>query len=99
MSRQNPFLLLAAIILSLLLFGCGGAEDGDLTPPNFTFDGGVPAITASPGPYTISGTTDLDAEIDVEVTFPTAGAGPTFTTPGINPDGTWNFDIDKLVEG
>ncbi len=105
MNMHRYILLVAGILLSLLLFSCSGAEDGDLTPPNFTFDGGIPNVTNEPGtlafPYTISGTTDPDSELDVTINFPLIAPFPAVSTstPVINPDGTWSVDVYDLVEG
>ncbi len=100
---RNTILLTAGLLLSALLFACGGAEDGDLTPPNFTIDSSVPSVTADPGsdvsPYLFFGTSDPGSEIDATVTFPTTGAIPTVTTPVVQPNGDWSFSLYGLAEG
>ena len=101
---MHRYILLAAgVLLSLLLFACSGAEDGDLTPPNFTFDGGIPSRTQISGPWLFSGTADLDAEIDVTIVAPLIAPFPTLSTstPDIlpnGPNGIWSFEVN-LVEG
>ena len=67
MNLRNYILLSTGILLSFLLFGCSGAEDGDLTPPNFTVESSVPPVTADPGtsgaPYLFFGTSDPGSEL------------------------------------
>ena len=92
--------LMVAITLALLVAACGGAEDGDLAPPDFTFDGGLPVSTASTGPFTLTGTVappnETDAEFDV--TIINSGDGGTWTLDSFL-DGDWSITVDGLDEG
>jgi len=103
MCVRNCILLTTALLLSLLLFGCGGAEDGDLTPPDFTIGSSVPSVTSDPWdsstPWSFNGTSDPGSEIDVTVYFPTTDPVPTIDNQTVNPDGTWSFEVYGLVEG
>lgn len=92
MKNRFYHLTAAVLLLPLLLFGCGGAEDGDLTPPAFTFDG-IQSPTSVPDGHSLSGTVGPDATIEVDVT--TTATISNLSVGG----GSWSFDVDGLVEG
>ena len=85
------FNLCLACCLSLLLFACG-AEDGDLTPPDVTFDGGINSPTSDTF-VSLSGTMSADATIEVDVN-PTAAVSNLIAAGGV-----WSCDVTGLEEG
>jgi hypothetical protein len=93
MRIQNYTLLVVGTLLSLILFGCSGAEDGDLTPPNFTIDVGIQSPTATADGHILSGTMDADATIDV------ASSNAATISNLVYGGGTWSFQLDNLQEG
>lgn len=94
MLRTLTHILLAGSLL-LALAACG-AEDGDLTPPDVTFDGGVvsPAALLPTDIVSLSGTMSADATIDVATS--SAAVAYNLVLPTAT---TWTCDVTGLVEG
>lgn len=85
-------ILLGGLIL-LLLSGCA-AEDGDLTPPDAAYDGGVPSPTTLTS-VILTGTMDTDALILADATLPAIAV----VTDRDNILGTWECTVTNMVHG
>jgi len=94
-------LLLAGVLLTLLA-ACG-ATDGDLTPPDVTFDGAVVLPTSRPltipdrleptDIVALKGDKSADATIDVEIN--TAASVSNL----VQTDNAWSCEVTGLIEG
>ena len=92
LALRFSYICLGSLLL-LLLVACA-AEDGDLTAPDATIDGGIQSPTTSTS-VVITGTMASDAFITADVTLPAIAV----VTDRNYVNGTWECTVTGMVNG